>query len=944
MSPRNKFARGIGRLQKPITGALLVSMLGQPLLAQIPGLPTTPGAPALRPRPPSLPAPVVAANGAAEPAVAAVPPPSPLPLGVPPPVTTNAPVAGALFSGLLTADLPPEMANKLVQLNYLDSPLDMVIASLTEWTGRMIIKAPGLNASVTLKATEKIPVRQALEAIETVLVMNNVGFVKMGDKFLKVVPIANVPPEGGKINFGTPETPYPAADQMINQVVPLKYMEIEEAQPIVQGLLHGYGKITAFPRTNSLLIMDTGANINRILEVLNYIDQPVESKVETRIYTINYAKASDIASRLNELIADTQSKEEKPRIDTTPNPAVPAIPTPPGIIRAPRAPATATANTSGETAAEAAERGVIRGKVKIISDERMNILFIISRVENFAFFDKIITVLDRPTDPEITVRVASLEFAKADEIASVLNEFIGAAKEETGKSSTTAPAAGAGQPAAGDSRSQALRDYVQRQQETRTPAAAAERARLAPVGGEDKNVIGRLSPTTRILADKRTNSLLLMGRRNDLDALEKLIAQLDIMLSQVVIEAVIIEVNLGNTASYGVDWLQRSMTAYNEQRAGPGGGITVRQPVLSFGGGTAGGGGGFADGGLVDRATSLGEGLTYFTTFHDLNLDAVIKMTKTSRDGRILSVPIILTTDNKEASILVGEERPIVNANTYQTTGQQTQNYEYRKIGIELKVTPHINPKGMVGLEIKQTADNVGGFEVINGARVPIITKRELSAEVTVRSSETIVLGGLTGTDKTKSRTGVPILSDIPIIGSLFRTDTHSDTRTELLVLISPYVVKTPEEAREETARLHASSGSSRTRWPEGWTDSPLPRMTDKELQALLEKRRTRVLKAASEADDDLKSGNGRVSASSMDEPAELAPATTNALPAVVAPPVVLPVAPVEAPAAEAKPVVPVEPAPVPVQPAPVAVLPAAPAEPTPAPAAPVDAAAPVPK
>lgn len=887
VSPRNKHARRFQKVQKPIAGTLLVSLtFGQPLtlLAQVPA-PPVPAAPSPAPAPeakPQEPAGAAAAPAVVPPAQAAPaapvlpttpspfrprPPALPAALAGSAPATVPADAASAALRATpntLTTDLPAAALTQAVALKYKDAPLDLILDNVAEWTGRMLIKAPGVNATITLMSNDKIPIPEALEAIETVLAMNNVGFVKMGTRFLKVVPIASVQPEGIKINFAHPEKPYPEADQLVNQVVQLKYMDPAEAMPLIQPLIHGYGKIQAFERTNSLLIQDTGANINRILDVLAYIDQPVESKVETRIYEIKYAKAADIVSRLNELIADTQGKEEKPRIETA-APAAP-IPTPPGVIRAPTPAGTArasTVSTSGESAAEAAERGVIRGKVKIISDERLNLLFIISRTENFSFFDKIITVLDRATDPEITLRVTPLQFAKADEIASILNEFIGTAKEDTTRTgapgTTPSPSAGT---AAGDARSLAIRDYIASRGAT-TPAAttAAARARLAPVSATDPDAIGRLSPTTRILAYKPTNTLLLMGRRSDLDALGKLIDQLDIMLAQVLIEAVIIEVNLGNDVSYGVDWLQRSMTAYETTTPGPNGGLSVSEPVFSFGGGTAFGGGGFRDGSTVGRDAPLGSGLTYYTTIFGLNLDAVIKMAKSSRDARVLQTPVVLTTDNKEASIKVGESRPIVNANIVQTTGQNTQNYEYKDIGIELKVTPRINPKGVVGMEVKQTADNVGGFEVVNGASVPIITRREMSADISVKHNQTIILGGLTSTDKSKSRAGIPILMDIPILGALFRSDSLVDTRTEMLVLLTPYVLKSPEDAREETARLHAGSASSKTKWHDEWSDSELPKMTEKDLQSLLERRKTRLLKA----DDDEKS-SARVSTNLIEQ------------------------------------------------------------------------------
>ncbi len=728
------------------------------------------------------------------------------------------------------ASSAPAGAEKLILLNFRDSPLDQVLEFVADLIGRTLIRSPGINATITLKSQTRLTVREAMQAIEAVLAMNNVTLVPMGDKFLKVVQTTAARQEGMPLNVALPEDQFPETDALISQVISLKYTELAEITPIIQSLLHGYGKIQPLERANSLLVTDTAVNMRRVMEVLEMIDQPVESKVETRIYTIRFAKASEIASRLNELIAESQAKEDRPRVDPAQAGAGAQVPAAIAALR-PRA---ATPEAEAAAVAAAAERGIIAGKVKIIADERTNILFVISRAENFVFFDRIVDVLDRPVDPAIAVRVIALEYAKAEEIASILNEFIGAASAEKGTGAPEGAAAPTGD--AADNRSQALRDFIQQRVQQR-PAQTAENE-------EATGSFGRLSSTTKILADKRTNSLLLMGRKSDLDALLEVIDSLDIMLAQVLIEAVILEVNLGNGIESGVDWLQRSVTAYQEQIKGPRGGLGLRQPVYSFGGGSvmSSGDGSFRAGNSLltqaDGNAALGSGaLTYYLTFFDLNIDAVIRLAASSRDARILSTPVVLTTDNTEAKINIGEERPVVTSTSTTDTGTQTQNFQYRSIGIDLAVTPRINPQRYVVMEVAQKADNVGGFEMINGNRVPVITKREINAQIAVQSRNTIVLGGLVSTDKTRTRTKIPLLGDIPLLGALFRSDTRDDARTELLVLITPYVLLTPDEARQETVRLHDRSTFSKSKWRDSWSDSELPRLSREETDQILKDR-----------------------------------------------------------------------------------------------------------
>lgn len=699
----------------------------------------------------------------------------------------------------------------MISLNFRDAPLDQVLGFYAELTGRTVIKAPGLNATITLRGQTRLTEEEAKQAIETVLAMHNITMVPLGDKFLKVVQAAAVRQEGIPTQIELPEVAFPEVDRLISQIVELKYVDFKEIQPIIQGLMHGYGKIQALERTNALLITDTANNLQRILEIIEYLDRPMIPKVETRIYELRYAEAGKVAAKLQELIQESQQKP-------TPQPQVRRPVTPPGVIR----PSVTRAVQAQVTSAELAERGIIRGKVKMVSDDRTNILIIISPPENFAFFDKIVSVLDRPVEPEIVVKVVKLEYANAEEIASILNEFIGAAKAE--KEARGVAAAEAEKPVL--TRAQALEEYISKQaQRVLQRATEAEKA-----------AIGRLSPSTKILADKRTNALLLMGRRSDIAALENIVAKLDVMLPQVLIEAVIMEVGLSDEVQSGIDWLQRSMTVYNEERLGPRGGITIRHPVLSFGG--AFGEGPFLDASKIARDTGMGAGLTYYTTFFDLNLDAVIHLVQRSANARILQTPVILTTDNTEAKIIVGEERPVVTSTSITDAGMQTSQYEYRNIGINLTVTPRINPQKFVVLEINQQADDFLETVKIDENEVPVIIKREMSAEIAVANRETVVLGGLVNRSRRRTESKIPILGDIPLLGALFRDRGSVSNRRELMVLITPYVLSTPEELKEETRRLHRASLAHTTDWYRGWSASELAKIPPAELRRMRKEQR----------------------------------------------------------------------------------------------------------
>lgn len=750
-----------------------------------------------------------------------VPNPEPVPLpSAPEPVPAPPSATGA------TMPTPATETQQVITLSFRDAPLEQVLAYYESLTGLTLLRAPNLAAAITLRGQTRLTKEEALAAIESVLLMNNVQIVPMGNRFAKVVQAGTARQEGLPVRFGRPDASLPETDSLESRILDLKYIALAEAVPILQTLIRGTGKIQPIERTNSLLVTDTSGNLQRIIEVLDFIDRPEEARVETRVFELRHAKAGEVAQRLNELIADSQAQAGAGRapvaavtIQQVPN-------APPGVIRAQRLAQTPEG--------DAADRGIVSGRIKIVADERTNILIILSRPENFTFFERVITALDRTVDPEVILRVYPLDYAEAEETAALLNEFLGKSSSSTEGDRKTPDRGSAGDETT-DSRGQALRDYIARRAESRPAAPAATGDVNTPAG------IGQISPQTKILSDKRTNSLLLMGRLEDVESLLEVVRQIDHMLAQVMIETVILEITLSDKLSYGIDWLQRSMTLYGSETAGPGGGVPVGQPVVGYGGAFGGRDSKFQSGSSVNRDTPLENiGLTYFMTFYDFNIDVILRAAANSGEARVLSTPVILTTDNTEASIISSEQRPIINQTSTTGAGEIRSSYEYRDIGIKLKVKPRINPDRVVVLEITQTADTPGEEVRIDENLVPSIFKRELQATVAVPDRGTVALGGLIQDGKKTSQGKVPFLGDLPFLGWLFKTEDRDAARTELLVLITPYVITTPDEARKETARMHDKSAATEQEWENTWSDGDLARQKREESATSINLRRRR--------------------------------------------------------------------------------------------------------
>ena len=775
------------------------------------------------------------------------PPPAPPGL-VPRPVSGPRPAIPGLLRPPATpstnaADEPPRQVpsfernkpaetNKTVALKFNAAPLEQVLQFYGDLTGRTLLSAPNVNAVVTLRSQDDLTIPEAMQAIRTVLSMNNIGLLEIGTKFVKVVPIATVQQEGLPIQSNVwQELRHPEDEQVISEIVPLKYIDPAEAQKAVTGLLHGYGKILVLERINSLLIADTTININRIKDIIAQVDQPLDIKEKMRIIPIHSAKASDIKTKLEEIIAEQKDQEGKTTIRrpaTTGSPGVetsPAVPTIPGIIRA-RMPAPVP-NTGGtvQPAAEvpADEGKMIRGTVRIIADDRTGILIIITRPENMPFLESVVTALDVPTAPDVMVKVVRLEYAEADEVATMLNALIGAAsaprKDATPKATTTTPTTTPGtygppgalapttpQPA----KSSPLQDFLEQQ---RANAVAPH---------EGKTKIGQLSAENiKILPDKRTNALIIMASKNDMEALMEVIKGMDIMLSQVLIEAVILSVNLDNKMQSGVDWVQRSLVAYNQQANG------TRNPVFAFAGGGGGGTLTPKDATALSSTFAAGQGLTYYFTHFGLNLDAVVQWASSDSRTRVLASPVILTTDNKEAKIDVSSQQYVYKGISYQAVSgaanyQAVPNVDLQKVGLNLTVTPHINQKKFVVMQIDQKIDEFGAPQAIEGqGSWPTINSREMSASIAVRSGETIILGGLIKNTKTQSRAKIPVLGDIPLLGIPFRSSNKDDAREEVVVFITPRVLDSPEEIEDESRRRKEAT-SMQGMWEKGWSNSHL--------------------------------------------------------------------------------------------------------------------------
>ena len=298
----------------------------------------------------------------------------------------------------------------------------------------------------------------------------------------------------------------------------------------------------------------------------------------------------------------------------------------------------------------------------------------------------------------------------------------------------------------------------------------------ASVSGEIQ-ILGQ----TKIIADERTNSLLIYASKEDMKVIKEIVAKLDVVLAQVLIESAIISVTLTDSRDLGFSYLQKPQTSGKWTGVG------------AINNGTFLNRDSFASGGTNSL---INQGFSYLMSW---NKDLDVTLTALAADSRatILQRPRIQTSHNEPAHLFVGESRPYPTSSYY--GGGAYGGYssiQQLQIGVTLDVTPLINPDGLVVMEIQQQIDSFeGNVTIQNVGDVPVTSSKQASAKVSVRDHDTIILGGLIENDKNKSNSGVPYLKDIPLLGYLFRSSHADSNRKELIVLMRPTVLPTPEIA-----------------------------------------------------------------------------------------------------------------------------------------------------
>lgn len=383
-------------------------------------------------------------------------------------------------------------------------------------------------------------------------------------------------------------------------------------------------------------------------------------------------------------------------------------------------------------------KGVPQKMLTMVADERTNTIVMLANEVDTLRVKQLISMIDKETPRgKGKINVYYLENADAEELAKVLQEV---------------PTA---------------------------EAKAAPKAKKA----------GVVSERVKITADKATNSLIIMADKEDFMVLAEVIKKLDIPRSMVYIESLIMEVDADTSFELGINWQAFGKITLDGKETAVGGAFsdTILSPEVAPGI--------FSETGIAVGLLSEPVEIAGLTVS---NIAAIVNAVKTDDDFRILSTPQVLTTDNEEARITVGENRPYQTRATTDVSGGTYESFEYRDVGKILKITPHVTEGRLVRMNLSLEVTNIDlASTLTTSTTLPVTKKRTVDTTVIVKDSQTVVIGGLIDESTTMNQTKVPVLGDIPILGWLFRSKKESNAKTNLYIFLTPRVIKNPAEAEE---------------------------------------------------------------------------------------------------------------------------------------------------
>ena len=645
------------------------------------------------------------------------------------------PLWALLAAAPLIATVSTHVQAQTWKINLRDADLTAFINEVADITGKNFAVDPRVRGNVTVISNKPLNKDEVYDLFLGVLNVNGVVALPSGNT-VKLVPDSNAKNSG---------IPYDArsragGDQIVTRVIWLQNTNPNDLIPALRPLMPQFAHLAAVAGTNALIVSDRATNIYQLENIVRNLDGTGQNDIEA--ISLQSSQAEEIIGLLETMSATGASKD------------------------------------------------FIGSRVRVVADNRTNRILIKGDPDSRKRLRQMIEMLDVPSAARLGgLKVFRLKYASAKNLAEILQGLVTGQSVSSSSSSSNS-----------NSSSNSINNLVSSSQNSGSSMGSSSSVSTPSINlnsnsnnSQNAGITSFNQGGVSIIADPAQNALVVKAEPQLMREIDAAVQQLDTRRQQVMIEAAIIEVVGTDADQLGVQW------ALGDLNSGVG--------LINFsnlGSGLSKIAAGYLTGGAAGAAGALGDGASIGLGKYKEGSNgsrqlygALIQALKENTKSNLLSTPSIVTMDNEEAYIVVGQNVPFVTGSVA-TTGNSTVNpyttVERKDVGVTLKVIPHIGEGGSVRLEVEQEVSNVQNSK---GQAADLVTsKRAIKTSVLADHGQTVVLGGLVSDNTTLGRQGLPILSDIPYLGRLFRSDNRSNEKRNLLVFIHPTIVGDSDDVR----------------------------------------------------------------------------------------------------------------------------------------------------
>jgi general secretion pathway protein D len=725
-----------------------------------------------------------------------------------------------------------------IKLDFKNANIDLVISFISKQSGVTILKDPSLTGPITVSSAQAVPLSEAFAILNDMVSMKGYSIVKK-EQHLVISQNAKQNAGGGRGRFNTagdtsglttdttnPFSGFPGAGgqtpKVELRVYTIQYASSSAVAKVISDVFSqdenttspfgrmpfgggrgrfgmqqtttnspfGNVRASSDDYSNSVIVNATAKDQEQVAAIIKQIDKQADTPMQSKVFKLKYAVASDMVTVVQTVLNQNAPKGKGGGTSTANQGPMPFF------MRG------NNSQNAGGTAT---------------ADTRTNSLVVSATEDNVKIIDGVVKELDQKVELSTTTFVFPLANARADVVATLLTSAFGSlsgtnsTRTNTNSNitypfnTTISPTTSSTSSTSTGSRS--LTGDISGNEASNLDPNQLELALQNPnsqsgdlltqvnaqgfggfggmFGGQTRstssstttqtgfNSQGQVVPVTTlagqvtVIADPNTNSLIIVTLPQNADMIKEMLKQLDKIPQQVMIETIIVEATLDSTDQFGVEWKYVNNNVGSNTS-------TWKQTY-----------------GLQTGTTSPTGGIY---TLSGGPLTAFLNAVQTDTKFTVLSTPRIFTANNSVAQINISQSLPYVLSTSTDTLGNTQYNYGFMNVGIVLTVLPRITSEGYVAMDIAQTANDFVAYTSFNA---PIVNQREATTSVAVKDGETVILGGIIRNQVTATTNKIPLLGDIPLLGNLFKSVSHDKEKTELLIFLTPHVIRTMEEARK---------------------------------------------------------------------------------------------------------------------------------------------------